>query len=116
MPTLRSPHRYPVGRRSTLQPATVLVFACVTGTLSATVAIEAVQALASGEDDTIPLSVGVYVAIGLSVFVNALMFAVCYTMYLRTGSVTLRALALDFRNDSVSFVLAATTTLLVGRC
>lgn len=49
--------RYPVGRRSTLQPATVLVFACVTGTLSATVAIEAVQSLAAGDSDTIPLGV-----------------------------------------------------------
>ena len=121
-----SPTEYPRGRKM-LEPIIVLGFAAVTCALTVPVAIEAITQLVemtgnandslapngtslhpncSSEQESVELGPAVIVCFSFSGFVNVVLFAYCWCVYTKSGSQAVKALAMDFRNDSANFALA----------
>ena len=121
-----SPTEYPRGRKM-LEPIIVIGFAAVTCALTVPVAIEAITQLVemtgnandslapngtslhpncSSEQESVELGPAVIVCFSFSGFVNVVLFAYCWCVYTKSGSQAVKALAMDFRNDSANFALA----------
>jgi divalent metal cation (Fe/Co/Zn/Cd) transporter len=126
-----NPTEYPRGRKM-LEPVVVVGFAAVTCALTAPVIIQAITELVELVDSTSDsssaspdmqncsnpaievaarkeppeLGTAVIVCFSLSAFVNLALFGYCWRVYVTSGSEAVKALALDFRNDSANFIAA----------
>jgi hypothetical protein len=128
------PSEFPRGRKM-LEPVVVLGFCCIASTLALTVIIQAIETLVSKEYSNVALDTAVITLFVFSACVNGSFFVYCWRIAIQTRSEAVRsnvftcpplsddndrvlvvsaqvkALALDFRNDSLSFVMAVSLCL-----
>ena len=94
------PHRYPIGRNR-LEPVAIIITASVMGTAALQIVTSAINDLVSGSiDPNINGFSGAIVA--FTVVLKGILFLVCY----RVKNASVRALAVDHRNDVMSNIAA----------
>jgi divalent metal cation (Fe/Co/Zn/Cd) transporter len=99
--------KYPKGRKM-LEPVLVIAFTAIASTLSMVVIIESIQQLTmnSGKNNAVEISSTIIIFFAASALLNLASFVYCYLIAVKTKSQGAMTLALDFRNDSMNFILA----------
>lgn len=109
----RSKVNYPIGRKM-LEPVLVIAFTAIASTLSLVLIIESIQQLFEkpSKYNSIHLSVLIIIFFVLAVLINLIAFVYCYMIAVKTMSQAAKTLAIDFRNDSMTFLLAVSISFI----
>jgi len=109
--------KYPAGRK-TIQPTVMLAFASASATIAVAIIVEALKELFEHDDKTAntmvkDINTDAYYFIGASLLTNFFTFVYLWVVYKKTRVLTVKALMIDFRNDSLNFVLASLAVIII---